>query len=125
MAQTAFVTGGVGLLGSNLVRLLVRRGFFVRALVLPRELDKVPIQFPDISVEVVAGDMLDVASFASSLTGVDIVFHTAAFFRDYYKGGGHWEALYQTNVAGTRSLLEAAYRAGIRCFVHAGSIAVL
>jgi dihydroflavonol-4-reductase len=125
MAQMAFVTGGVGLLGSNLVRLLVLEGFSVRALVLPRELDKVPIQFLDTSVKVVAGDMLDVAGFASSLTGVDIVFHTAAFFRDYYKGGSHWEALYQTNVAGTRSLLDAAYRAGIRRFVHSSSIAVL
>ncbi len=43
MAQTAFVTGGVGLLGSNLVRLLAARGFSVRALVLPSEMDKVPI----------------------------------------------------------------------------------
>jgi dihydroflavonol-4-reductase len=125
MTQTAFVTGGVGLLGSNLVRLLASRGFSMRALVLPNEIDKVPIQFSGIHVDVIPGDMRDVASFASALVGVDIVFHTAAYFRDYLKGGRHWDALYRINVAGTRSLLEAAYRAGIRRFVHASSIAVL
>ena len=125
MAQTAFVTGGVGLLGSNLVRLLADQGFSVRALVLPSEMDKVPIQLAGIPVSIISGDMRDVSGFAYALTGVDIVFHTAAFFRDYLKGGRHWDALYSTNVAGTRSLLEAAYRAGVRRFVHASSIAVL
>ena len=125
MTQTAFVTGGVGLLGSNLVRLLAGKGYSVRALVLPSEMDKVPIQFAGIPVEIIPGDMRDVPAFASALSGVDIVFHTAAYFRDYLKGGRHWEALYSINVAGTRNLLEAAYRAGIRRFVHASSIAVL
>lgn len=125
MSQTAFVTGGVGLLGSNLVRLLVAAGFSVRALVRPEEMDLVPIQFSGVPVEVVAGDMRDVAGFASSLGGIEILFHTAAFFREYYRGGSHWEALYRTNVAGTRSLLEAAYHAGVRRFVHTSSIAVL
>jgi dihydroflavonol-4-reductase len=125
MAQTAFVTGGVGLLGSNLVRLLADQGFSVRALVLPSEMDKVPIQLAGIPVSIISGDMRDVSGFAYALTGVDIVFHTAAFFRDYLKGGRHWDALYSTHVAGTRSLLEAAYRAGVRRFVHASSIAVL
>ncbi|MGO9325776.1 MAG: SDR family oxidoreductase [Terracidiphilus sp.] len=125
MAQTAFVTGGVGLLGSNLVRLLAARGFSVRALVLPSEMDKVPIQLTGTPVDIVPGDMRDVPAFASALSGVDIIFHTAAFFRDYLKGGRHWDALYSINVAGTRSLLEAAYRAGVRRFVHASSIAVL
>jgi len=125
MAQTVFVTGGVGLLGSNLVRLLAGKGFAVRALVLPAEMDKVPAQFAGISVDVIPGDMRDVAAFASVLSGVGIVFHTAAYFRDYLKGGRHWDALYSINVAGTRNLLEAAYRAGVRRFVHASSIAVL
>ena len=125
MTQTAFVTGGVGLLGSNLVRLLAGQGASVRALVRPEEMDKVACQFAGVPVEIVAGDMQDVAGFTASFSGVDIVFHTAAFFREYYRGGSHWDTLYRTNVAGTRNLLEAAYRAGIRRFVHTSSIAVL
>jgi len=125
MTQTAFITGGVGLLGSNLVRLIAGNGYSVRALVLPSEMDKVAIQFAGIRVDIIPGDMRDVPAIASALSGVDVVFHTAAYFRDYLKGGRHWDALYSINVAGTRSLLEAAYRAGVRRFVHASSIAVL
>jgi dihydroflavonol-4-reductase len=73
----------------------------------------------------VEGNMSDVARFAGSLEGVDIVFHTAAHFRDSYKGGKHWDELYRTNVRGTADLISAAYRAGIRRFVHTSSIAVL
>jgi hypothetical protein len=32
---------------------------------------------------------------------LDIVFHTAAYFRDNYKGGKHWGQLYTANVVGT------------------------
>jgi dihydroflavonol-4-reductase len=125
MTQTAFVTGGVGLLGSNLVRLLVDHGYKVRALVLPAEMDKVPVQFSSLPIDIVPGDMRAVPSFAHALSGVDIVFHTAAYYRDYLKGGRHWDQLYSINVAGTRNILQAAYRSGVRRFVHASSIAVL
>ncbi len=125
MTQTAFVTGGVGLLGSNLVRLLAAQGFNVRALVLPGEVDKVPVQCTGARIDIVQGDLLNVDSFASALPGASIVFHTAAYYRDYLRGGRHWDALYAVNVAGTRGLLRAAHSAGVRRFVHASSIAVL
>lgn len=122
-APIAFVTGATGLLGNNLVRTLLGDGWRVRALV--RSPDKARLQFEGLDVEIVRGDMLDVAGFAAALSGVDTAFHTAAYFRDSYKGGRHWEALKAANVDGTRHLLEAAYRAGVRRFVHTSSIAVL
>ena len=122
--RNAFVTGATGLLGNNLVRELVARGYSVKALVRSRA--KGEQQFNDLpGVELVAGDMADIEAFAASLQGCDTVFHTAAFFRDNYKGGSHWEELEKINVAGTRDLLQQAYRAGIRRFVHTSSIAVL
>lgn len=120
----AFVTGATGLLGNNLVRELVARGYSVKALVRSRA--KGEEQFNDLpSVELVVGDMADIDAFAPSLQGCDTVFHTAAFFRDNYKGGSHWAALEKINVTGTRDLLHHAYRAGIRQFIHTSSIAVL
>ncbi|RSZ55881.1 SDR family oxidoreductase [Massilia atriviolacea] len=122
--NTAFVTGATGLLGNNLVRALIGRGVSVKALV--RSLDKGRQQFGGVDgIELVAGDMADVAAFAGKLTGCDVVFHTAAFFRDNYKGGSHWQQLKRINVDGTRSLIEHAYGAGIRRFVQTSSIAVL
>lgn len=55
----------------------------------------------------------------------DVVFHTAAYFRENYKGGVHWAQLKRINVDGTQALLAHAYAAGIRRFVQTSSIAVL
>ncbi|NKN37295.1 SDR family oxidoreductase [Agrobacterium sp. a22-2] len=119
----AFVTGGTGLLGNNLVRELIADGWRVRALV--RSPEKAAQQFAGLDLEIVTGDMLDVPGFADALQGVDVVFHTAAYFRDSYKGGRHWDALYAANVEGTRALLDHAWKAGVRRFIHTSSIAVL
>src|ERR1700719_7651 len=94
---SAFVTGATGLLGNSLVRLLAERGVRTKALV--RSPSKAARQFSGLDLEIVEGDMTDVPSFQESLRGVDVLFHTAAYFRDSYKGGGrHWEMLYRVNV---------------------------
>ena len=118
------MTGATGLLGNNLVRELVGDGVKVKGLV--RSMDKARRQFADLpQVELVPGDMSDVAGFAETLQGCDTLFHTAAFFRDGYKGGSHSAQFVQTNVEGTRALLEAAYAMGVRRMVQTSSIAVL
>jgi len=87
--RNVFVTGATGLLGNNLVRELVARGYTVKGLVRSRA--KGEQQFADLpEVELIEGDMADIDAFAASLRGCDPVFHTAAFFRDNYKGGSHW-----------------------------------
>ncbi|MFD0320274.1 SDR family oxidoreductase [Lysobacter gummosus] len=122
--KSAFVTGATGLLGNNLVRELVRQGVQVKALV--RSLAKGEQQFAGlVGIELVLGDMADVPAFAAALHGCDVVFHTAAFFRDNYKGGSHWKQLKRINVEGTESLIERAYAAGVRRFVQTSSIGVL
>ncbi|MBK5552890.1 MULTISPECIES: SDR family oxidoreductase [unclassified Pseudomonas] len=121
--EYAFVTGATGLLGNNLVHALLKRNIKVKALV--RSVEKAKKQFGNLPVEFVEGDMLNVDAFSHALQGCDALFHTAAYFRDSYKGGKHWQKLYDTNVTGTERLLQAAYAAGIRRAVHTSSIAVL
>lgn len=121
--EYAFVTGATGLLGNNLVHSLLKRNIKVKALV--RSVEKARKQFGNLPVEFVEGDMLNVDAFSHALQGCDALFHTAAYFRDSYKGGKHWQKLYDTNVTGTERLLQASYAAGIRRAVHTSSIAVL
>ena len=124
MKKTVFVTGATGLLGNNLVRQLIAEGYHVKALVRSRQ--KANKQFaPHDELDIIQGDMTDVSSFESHLTGCESVFHTAAFFRDNYKGGSHLADLENININGTKSLLEAALKAGVKQFVHVSSIAVL
>jgi dihydroflavonol-4-reductase len=85
--HSALVTGATGLLGNNLVRLLVSRGVHVKALARSRE--KAEKQLAGLPIEIVVGEMTNVSGFASELKGLDVIFHTAAYFRDNYKGGKH------------------------------------
>jgi dihydroflavonol-4-reductase len=121
--RSAFVTGATGLLGNNLVRLLQSRGVAVRALV--RSRGKAEQLFGNLPVELVTGDLQDIPAFSGGLRGVDVLFHTAAYFTESYKGGKHWDQLYRINVRGTQDLLSYAYSAGIRRIVHTSSVGVL
>jgi len=116
---TVFVTGATGLLGSNLVRELVSRGFRVKALV--RSLPKARRYLSDLGIEVVQGDMADVNGFRHALEGCSAVFHTAAYFREYYQPGDHDAALEKINVEGTLALMRASDAAGVSRFVHTSS----
>lgn len=122
--QTVFVTGATGLLGNNLVRLLLDRG--VAVLALARSQAKARAQFGEIpGLTIIEGDMQDVAGFAPALSGCDVVFHTAAYFRESYGGGKHWAMLKRINVDATAELIAASYAAGVRRFIHTSSIAVV
>ncbi|MGV8998509.1 MAG: SDR family oxidoreductase [Parvibaculaceae bacterium] len=122
--KIAFVTGATGLLGNNLVRELLSRGYHVRALV--RSPEKAAHQLPAVSgMTLVQGDMENVAGFTAHLKGADVVFHTAAYFRDSLTGGNHWKTLERINVKGTSELIEATYAAGTHRFLHVSSIGAL
>jgi len=119
----AFVTGATGLLGNNLVRALRADGHEVRALV--RSDTKASQLLGDTGAELVLGDMEDVPGFAETLAGCDVVFHTAAYFREYYTSGDHWAKLEAINIGGTLALAEAAHARGVRRLIHTSSSATI
>lgn len=121
--RTAVVTGATGLLGSNLTRELVAGGWQVRAIVRDRAKAKRLIAHE--RVELVSGDMEDVQRFAVALEGADAVFHTAAYFREYYGPGDHWQTMKRVNVDATIELLQAAEARGVRKAVFTSSSGVI
>lgn len=122
-ARSAFVTGATGLLGSNLTRELVARGWKVRALV--RSPEKAQKILGDVELELVTEDLVNVSRYAEALEGVDTVFHTAAYFREYYQPGNEWEKMRQINVDATMELVQEAEKRGVRRFVHTSSSGVI
>ena len=117
----AFVTGATGLLGNNLCRLLKTKGYRIKALV--RSPEKAKKWLTDLDLELVQGDMSNVADFAANLKGIDVLFHTAAYFREYYKADRqkHWQNLKTINIDGTRALLEAAEAYKVKKVIHVSS----
>jgi len=77
--MTILVTGATGTIGRNVVEQLVKRGADVRALV--RDLSKA--NFPD-NVSVAQGDLLDVDSLRSALSGVSTLFLLNAVVPDEF-----------------------------------------
>jgi nucleoside-diphosphate-sugar epimerase len=122
--RTALVTGATGLLGGNLVRELDRRGWVIRALV--RDAARARRLLSGVArLTPIVGDLERVDQWAAALDGVDVVFHAAAYFRESYRGGSHWERLCAVNVDGTRALVDAAVARGVRRFLHVSSIGTL
>jgi dihydroflavonol-4-reductase len=115
----AFVTGATGFLGSHVARVLEGQGAQLRLLVRPssdlRNLE-------GLNADRVTGDLRDAASIEKALSGCDVVFHVAADYRLWVRDPAE---MYRSNVEGTRSLLEAARKQGIRRIVYTSSVATM
>ena len=113
------VTGASGFVGSHLVRLLASRGQRVRILARPTSNLRAVEGLP---VERVTADLRDAASLAPALRGVQRVYHVAA---DYRLWARHPQDIYESNVTGTRNLLDAARDAGVEKFVYCSTVATI
>ena len=114
----AFVTGGTGFVGANLVRLLLQQGYQVRALVRANScLDNLQ----SLEVEIVEGD-LNQNDLAQQMKGCQVLFHVAA---QYSLLKSDRSALYRNNVLGTRNVLNCARQAGIERTVYTSSVAAI
>ena len=112
------VTGAAGFLGGHLVDILIERGDEVRALVRPVE-DASRLHNLT-GVEVVQGDLTDVASLQQAVRGVQKVYNVAA-------KTGPWgleDDYRRVNVQGLADLVRASLDAGVQRIVHTSSITV-
>jgi dihydroflavonol-4-reductase len=115
----AFVTGATGFLGSHVARVLADQGADLRLLVRPRSDLR---NIDGLNADRVIGDLRDPASVAKAISGCDVVFHVAADYRWWVRDP---DEMYRSNVEGTRSLLEAARKQGVRRVVYTSSVATM
>lgn len=114
----AFVTGGSGFIGTNLIHLLLDQGFEVRSMVRP---NRCISHLKTLPVELSYTD-LNSSRLAFHLEGCDVLFHVAA---QYSLWQSDQDLLHESNVIGTRNLLAAAKTAGIQRTVYTSSVAAI
>ena len=115
----AFVTGATGFLGSHVARVLAGHGAGLRLLVRSSSNLK---NLEGLNAETALGDLRDAASLEKAMSGCDTVFHVAADYRLWVRDP---DEMYRSNVEGTRAILEAARKNGVRRVVYTSSVATM
>jgi len=111
--KPVLVTGASGFLGWHVARVLQERGCSVRALVRPGS------HLSELDAEPFTGDLRDAQSLERAVAGCGLVFHVAADYRLWARDA---RELYRSNVDGTRSVLEAARKAGVERVVYTSTV---
>ncbi len=117
--DSVFITGATGFVGANLARLLIEKGFRVKALA-RKGSDRGNLK--GVPLEIVEGDLLDKSSLLAGTAGTRYVFHVAADYRLWVPDP---RSLYAANVDGTVNVIEAAARSGVERIVHCSSVAAI
>jgi dihydroflavonol-4-reductase len=115
----AFITGATGFVGSHVARVLAGQGADLRLLVRAGS-DTQNIE--GLNAERVIGDLRHPASIEQAMAGCDTVFHVAADYRLWVRDP---DQMYQSNVEGTRAVLDAARKNRVRRVVHTSSVATM
>ena len=116
MTKTAFVTGGTGFVGINLIELLVREDWKVTALHRATSDLTYLNRFP---VELAEGSVTDRDSLERAVPeGTEVVFHVAGDTSFWSRNDARQSAI---NIDGTRNMVEIAASKGVGTFIHTSS----
>ena len=110
------VTGATGFTGGHLARALVAGGDTVKALT-----RSAAPALGQAGIEPVTGDLRDPVAVARAASGVEVVYHVAAIYRQAGLRDQEYRAV---NAAAVRTVVEAAARAGARRVVHCSTVGV-
>lgn len=111
------VTGGGGFLGKALIKRLLKHTSNIRSM----SRNRYP-ELEALGVDQIQGDIKELAAVVTACQGRTVVFHAAA------KTGGMWgpyQGFHETNVVGTRHILEACKQQEIACLIHTSSPSVV
>jgi nucleoside-diphosphate-sugar epimerase len=115
--MNVMITGATGFIGSHLLQLLLKENYQINALV--RCPDKIPLH-PNIKT--FKGDISNLDSIISASKNCEAIFHCAALAKSWVKDN---EEYFQTNVTGTKNVLEAALHNNVSKVIYTSSCGVI
>ncbi|MEN6458647.1 MAG: NAD-dependent epimerase/dehydratase family protein [Thermoguttaceae bacterium] len=113
--MNALVTGAGGFLGLYIVEQLIARGDRVRALC-----RSACPELYALGAEQVRGDLRDRSAVLEACRGIDAVFHVGGVSGI----GGRWRDYYESNVLGTRHVVEGCLACGVGRLIYTSSPSV-
>lgn len=121
MPEKVLLTGATGLLGSQVLGVLLERGHQVRALRRANSRMEMAGQWSG-AVEWIEADITDIVALEDAFEGITQVCHCAAVVSFHPRD---IRRMMQINVEGTANLVNLALDFGVRRFIHTSSIAAL
>lgn len=115
------ITGASGLLGSFIVSQFISEGEQVIALT-RKNSDTSPLKHIQEKIQWREADVLDPISLSESLKGVHTVIHTAALVSFNPRKA---KIIFDTNVTGTKNVVDACLATGVKKLIHVSSVAAL
>lgn len=118
MRDKVLVTGATGFTGSHLCRRLIEEGYQVRAFIRSQR------NMNDLigkGIEIVTGDLRNYSDVKKAVDEVDIVYHIAAAYR---QEGIAPREFSDTNVLGTKHMVDASISSGVKRFIHCSTVGV-
>ncbi len=115
-----FVTGGTGFVGKGIVPALAAAGHDVACLARPGSEAKISRDAAwKERVQLCLGDLFDSRSLEAAMQGCEAVIHLVGIIREQPRKGVTFERIH---VEGTKNVLAAASKAGVRRFVHMSAL---
>lgn len=115
--MNVLVTGARGFIGLHLVKLLLKNKFHVRCLV--RKGSDIS-SLKELGVQIIRGGLLDEEALSLATRDIHTVYHLAARVSDW----GQMKGFMMDNVEGTKNLLNASVKNGVKRFVYMSSLSV-
>lgn len=110
-----FISGADGILGNNLVRMLIDKGHEVKVFLEPGKEAK---YLDGLAIERAYGSILNYNELKSAIRGYDIVIHAAARTDT---SPPKQEIYWKVNLEGTKNMLAAASELGVKRLIHVGT----